>query len=965
MSKGRPSMSTASGSPKASESVGSDVVDEKEEEELNLAEEFTKESAAAEILEKDYEKRIQMLRKERERVKSTSGRSNLLQSGDQSPEAVATALESLLGKQEEWCTSSEEVKMFRRAMASSFEADWKAFSREHPGVSLEQAFARQPTRYFVGELAPERLAAMNRDMADRLSMKVIYAHGNPISDSPFVVRTFSLGQTADGFIDDIVRAVNEVSGNAPLDPTEHILKVVGRAEYLYGGDQPLINYQHVRGSLMKNMEIKLFLQPSKARKDLKKKRFHAKYATPIDVNAHHENIDLRKIMQLAIDPDSGKQVLNCPTSLSTWNMNVPIEITINEVRNITLPLERCNAEKVREGDDIYVCLVAELVFGGRRVAAPQATPWRVCKAMAGRTVIASGKETLASSTVMYGPTAGHLAFKDLLLCNAPRELQLSLTLVGVAAEELPNVVRLSPNDLLDDRKEEQRRNALMNVVNMLNFITPEEALPPHFYMGWANTQLFDHTGRLHMGPHSHSLWASETRANPIGVVAKNMDPEAAACSLEYPKFALPVVCPRGEPPEERHREMEVFHHDRMMHLEHSIRENKIAQLKRVKMIVAQDPLYQLSELDKVLLWEYRRDLTQKPRALGKFLLSLDWTKPSAVCEAYTLMYDSWKPLTPMDALELLDARFRDIRVREYAVSRLDQMPDHELANCVLQLVQVLKYEPYHDSALARFLLRRSLMSPLVIGHPVFWHLKAELVNPQVCERHGLILEEYIRRLMFRHDIVMQNYVVQQLLDVALAVKVVGKSERLSRTRENLQKLKLPDSYTLALNPTMEAGEIIVEKCKVMDSKKLPLWVVFKNADPLGDPIYIIFKAGDDLRQDLLTLQLISLMDNVWKNAGLDLHMIPYGCVATGDGVGMIEVVLSSDTVANITRRDGGAQAAWKEEPLMNFLRLHNKTRADVERCLWNFLLSCAGYAVCTYILGIGDRHNDNIMLRQD
>lgn len=44
----------------------------------------------------------------------------------------------------------------------------------------------------------------------------------------------------------------------------------------------------------------------------------------------------------------------------------------------------------------------------------------------------------------------------------------------------------------------------------------------------------------------------------------------------------------------------------------------------------------------------------------------------------------------------------------------------------------------------------------------------------------------------------------------------------------------------------------------MASKKKPLWLQFKHADPTTlckDPIGIIFKDGDDLRQDMLILQV--------------------------------------------------------------------------------------------------------------
>jgi phosphatidylinositol-4,5-bisphosphate 3-kinase len=39
---------------------------------------------------------------------------------------------------------------------------------------------------------------------------------------------------------------------------------------------------------------------------------------------------------------------------------------------------------------------------------------------------------------------------------------------------------------------------------------------------------------------------------------------------------------------------------------------------------------------------------------------------------------------------------------------------------------------------------------------------------------------------------------------------------------------------------------------------VPLWLCFSNIDDGGSNIYIMFKNGDDLRQDMLTLQVRSI-----------------------------------------------------------------------------------------------------------
>ncbi len=316
---------------------------------------------------------------------------------------------------------------------------------------------------------------------------------------------------------------------------------------------------------------------------------------------------------------------------------------------------------------------------------------------------------------------------------------------------------------------------------------------------------------------------------------------------------------------------------------------------------------------------------------------------------------------------MLDARFTSHIVREHAVRHLDSISDSEIAEVLLQLVQALKFEPFHWSALAEFLLHRALASPFVIGQRLFWLLRSDMHVQGVSDRYGLLLTQYLWRCSVHAEQLDQEYsVVQSLLDVSNRLKEYAKENRQSGLQEMLKALneKLPPSFTLPLSSNVRCSRLRLEKCGYMDSAKLPLKLVFQNDDAAGADVCVFAKSGDDLRQDLLCLQMLKIMDSLWRKNSLNLELSVYGCITTGQDCGFIEKVHAADTISHIETAAGGASKAFADDVLFSWLRSFHPTDVEFEAARERFWRSTAGYCVMSWVLGLGDRHNDNLMLTQ-
>ncbi|KAE9348851.1 Phosphatidylinositol 3-kinase 2 [Phytophthora fragariae] len=394
-------------------------------------------------------------------------------------------------------------------------------------------------------------------------------------------------------------------------------------------------------------------------------------------------------------------------------------------------------------------------------------------------------------------------------------------------------------------------------------------------------------------------------------------------------------------------------------------------LKDLRKLILLDPLYRFSSYQKSQLWMYREELLDLFQALPRVLSCVHWDDPMETEEALSLLPRWAEPDHQAAYIELLNGEFANEGVRTFAVQKLGQMADTTFSYFLPQLVQAIKYENHHASPLVMLLIERAIKNPNQIGFDLFWSMKVESHSDQYRERYGTILNTYLdvcsskmRAILKLQDkLFSEGGMLERICQSVKAKKNDGAAEMKRAMQQGLEALNelLPGSFQLPLDPRIEVGKIIVSKCRVMDSAKKPLWLVFENAEEGGAPVTVMFKAGDDVRQDCLTLQLIRLMDEMWREEGLDLAMEPYKCVATSPMTGILQIVPNSVTTADVHKR-GGILGSFKDPIFAEWIHANNPDAKSHKAAVNLFTRSCAGYCIATYVLGIGDRHNDNIMI---
>uniref|UniRef100_A0A4W5R2B2 Phosphatidylinositol 4,5-bisphosphate 3-kinase catalytic subunit gamma isoform n=1 Tax=Hucho hucho TaxID=62062 RepID=A0A4W5R2B2_9TELE len=686
---------------------------------------------------------------------------------------------------------------------------------------------------------------------------------------------------------------------------DYVLRVCGREEYIYG-NQPVRDFHWVRQCLKNGEEIHLVLESApNPGQDLVQREDWAQVDDCTGVAGTHE--------QLTIDEKDHERIF----TISLWDCHRKFRV---KVLGIDIPALPRNPELI-----VYV---EASIFHGQQLLAQERTSSK-----------AFTEEVLWNTWLEF-----NIRIRDL-----PKGARLSLQISKGTYQDNGGSPVGGGSGNHDGNKTKSR---LLYYVNLL---------------------LVDHRSLLRQGEFILHMWKMPEKTEDNSSVnadkltsATNPDKASSmVVAILLDKYCYPVALPKSREGKER-GQREMPNHLR----------------KQFESIVETDPLHPLSQEDKELLWHFREECMRHPRAYPKLLGSVRWGRQEAVLTTHGLLERSsvWdrSVLDVGLAMQLLDCHYSDAHVRSMAVRKLETLGDDDVLRYLLQLVQAVKFEPYHDSALARFLLKRALRSKR-IGHFLFWFLRSEIAQSMhYQQRYAVLLEAYLRGCGedMLQDFRRQVEMTEALQKVTREIKAMSAEKydvsaqvvfQLRQKLENLQTSGLPESFRVPYDPGLRAGALVIEQCKVMASKKRPLWLQFKRADPTtlsSDTIGVIFKDGDDLRQDMLILQILLIMESIWEEESLDLSLLPYGCISTGNKIGMIEIVKDATTIANIQQSVVGSTGAFKDEILNQWLRDKCVSEEKFQQAVERFVFSCGGYCVATYVLGVGDRHNDNIMITE-
>ncbi|KAL0867906.1 hypothetical protein ABMA27_008587 [Loxostege sticticalis] len=402
--------------------------------------------------------------------------------------------------------------------------------------------------------------------------------------------------------------------------------------------------------------------------------------------------------------------------------------------------------------------------------------------------------------------------------------------------------------------------------------------------------------------------------------------------------------------------------------------------------------------------EIRRKVLAQPIAVCHVPQALKYlvTTETLLGDAHELVHMvTWARVSPVEALSYFSRQYPPHPLSaQAAVMTLTSYPSSAVLLYIPQLVQALRHDTMgYVAELIKSLAKKSQ----VVAHQLIWNMHTNMYTDEEMHNKDTALFDVLEALTKSIVDTLSGPAkafyerefdfFSQITNISGIIRPFPKgAERKRACLEALKNIKVqpgcylpsnPDSMVLDIDyksgtPMQSAAKapylarFRVRKYGISEMEAVAMAIASGEEPPVeeGKDRYTsilanetwqaaIFKVGDDVRQDMLALQVISLFKNIFQQVGLDLYLFPYKVVATAPGCGVIECVPNAKSRDQLGRQTDIGMYEY-------FIKKYgDETTREFQAARRCFVTSMAAYSVIGFLLQIKDRHNGNIMLDTD
>lgn len=348
------------------------------------------------------------------------------------------------------------------------------------------------------------------------------------------------------------------------------------------------------------------------------------------------------------------------------------------------------------------------------------------------------------------------------------------------------------------------------------------------------------------------------------------------------------------------------------------------------------------------------------RLLNEHISSILDKKQSRNCWELMCTRRCQHELSSECALMLLDPDVNLPEIRQFAINYLfsDNVETDELCCYIQYLVQcatVSKHSIIIDSLLQeayKFEVGRGMECDMNkrcirILSELYWELQIGIKSKSV-----FLVQKYQEMLdSFLNHIHPPFYTI-----ILKTVELVDKIQDNYNSDNPVKIIQSLADVENAVSPLhTDYGEFTIDAAHIEIKQSMTKPVIVPMVNSHGERV-VCMEKNDDIRKDQIVLSVIKLMDLVLKKEmGEDLGIVTYRIRPTSPSRGFVEIVDNCCTLYSIQKN--------QMTLLQHILDKNPESTAKAIRD--RFMKSCAAYCVISFLLGVGDRHLENLMVTDD